>query len=118
MAAASPLCAAQLNQPPQEEQQFTSVIDDLPLMPGLKTDDDKDVLFIEPHAGRIAETEASGEVSIDQVYDFYRHSLPHMGWKVIDGRTYQREGETLRVDAEMSGKITTVRFTVKPASGN
>ncbi len=119
-ASAMPLCAAQLNsQPaPQGEQQFTSVIDDLPLMPGLKTVEDKDVLFIEPHEGRIAETEAMGAVDIDEVYNFYRRSLPHLGWKIIDGRTYEREGEHLRIDAHADGKITTVEFTVKPATKN
>ena len=118
---AIPLRAAQLNQNPPapaasaEEQQFASVIDDLPLMPGLKTEEDKDVLFVEPHEGRIAETEATGAVDINEVYNFYRRSLPHLGWKVVDGRTYEREGERLRIDAEASGKITTVQFTVKPA---
>ena len=110
------VAAATPNQNQPEEQQFTSVVDDLPLMPGLKADDDKDVLFIEPNAGRIAETEAKGEVTIDQVYNFYRHSLPHMGWKVIDGRTYERDGERLLIDAHSDGKNTTVRFSVKPVS--
>src|SRR5580704_4071886 len=106
IALSAPLYAAQLNQPPQEEQQFTSVIDDLPLMPGLKTVEDKDVLFVEPQAGRIAETEASGEVSIDEVYKFYHRSLPHLGWKALDARTYEREGERLRIDARSSGNTT------------
>jgi len=114
----APVVATPLNQNPPEEQQFTSVVDDLPLMPGLKAEDDKDVLFVEPHAGRIAETEAKGEVTIDDVYNFYRHSLPHLGWKAVDGRTYEREGERLRIDAETSGKITTVQFTIKPITAN
>jgi hypothetical protein len=114
----APLYAAPPGQNQASEQQFASVIDDLPLMPGLKTTEDKDVLFVEPHQGRIAETEASGEVPIDGVYDFYRHSLPHLGWKVIDGRTFEREGERLQIDARASGNVTTVRFTVKPAAAN
>ncbi len=114
----APVFAAKPAQTVPDEQQFATVVDDLPLMSGLTADEDKDVLFVEPNAGRIAETEAKGEVSIDQVYDFYRHSLPPLGWKVIDGRTYQREGERLRIDAQMSGKITTVQFTVKPTTAN
>jgi hypothetical protein len=110
--AAMPTFAA----PGPPEAQFTSVIDDLPLMHGLKTVEDTDVLFVEPHQGRIAETEASGSVAIDEVYNFYRRSLPHLGWKVIDGRTYERDGEHLLIDARGDGKITTVRFSVKPAS--
>ncbi|MDP9126766.1 MAG: hypothetical protein M3N08_00710 [Pseudomonadota bacterium] len=98
------------------EQEFTTVIEDLPLMPGLTTVQDGDVLFAVPHEGRIAETEASGPVAIDDVYNFYRRSLPHLGWKVIDGRTYQREKERLLIDARSDGKITTVQFSIKPAS--
>ena len=66
------------------------------------------------NSGRIAETNAIGPVDIDDVYKFYRHSLPHLGWKVVDTRTYVREGEQLRIDAHANQKITLVRFTVKP----
>ena len=111
-----PAFAADSDQPAASDQQFTSIIDDLPLMPGLKTVDDSDVLFVEPHEGRIAETQASGEVGIDKVYNFYRRSLPHLGWKVIDGRTYERDGDRLVIDAHADGKETVVRFSVKPAS--
>lgn len=110
-----PLQAATPNQAPAAEQQFTNVIDDLPLMPELKIVQDEDILFVEPHQGRIAETEATGAVDIDEVYNFYRRSLPHLGWKVIDGRTYQREGERLVIEAHADGRTTTVRFSVKPA---
>jgi hypothetical protein len=99
-----------------DEAQFASVIEDLPLMPGLKADDDRDVLFAEAQMGRIAETEAKGTVTIDAVYDFYRRTLPQLGWKVIDGRTYQREAEKLQIDATSSGTTTTVRFNVKPVA--
>jgi hypothetical protein len=99
-----------------DEAQFASVIEDLPLMPGLKADDDRDVLFAEPQ-GRIAETEAKGTVTIDSVYDFYHRTLPQLGWKIVDGRTYQRDSEKLRIDAASSGNTTTVRFNVKPVAG-
>jgi hypothetical protein len=98
------------------EPRFTNVIEDLPLMPGLQLMEDEDVLFVTPHSGRIAETNAIGSVDIDDVYKFYRRSLPHLGWKVVDSRTYVREGEKLRIDAHANAKITTVRFTVKPVS--
>lgn len=113
----APLAVASANAPPVSgNQEFTSVIDDLPLMPGLKTVEGSDVLFVEPHVGRIAETTASGTVMIDDVYNFYRRSLPHLGWKVIDGHTYVRDSEHLVIDAHADGQITTVQFSVKPAS--
>jgi len=94
--------------------QFSRVIDDLPLMPGLETVPEEDVLFIAPSAGRIAATTAQGLVDIDDVYHFYRRTLPQLGWEIIDGRTYSRDSEILRIDAHANGKLSTVRFSVQP----
>jgi hypothetical protein len=123
---ASPSLAVPINQPADadddtatapgsEEPRFANVIEDLPLMPGLQLVEDEDVLFSEPGAGRIAETNAIGPVTVTDVYKFYRRSLPHLGWKAIDTRTYERSGERLRIDAQTNEQVTTVRFTVKPA---
>jgi hypothetical protein len=122
----SPLCAAQLNasstladiQPSSSiaatETKFDPVIEDLPLMTGLAAVPDEETLFVAPHAGRIAESVAMGAVDIDEVYRFYRRALPHLGWQKIDGRTYRRHGEKLRINARAEGKVTTVHFSVKP----
>ncbi len=93
---------------------FARVIDDLPLMDGLAPRPEEDMLFVTPAAGRIAETTAEGTVDIDDVYKFYRRSLPHLGWMAVDGRTYRRDGELLRIDARAAGKLTTVQFSVTP----
>jgi len=125
---AMPLYAAQLNTQstlvdttppnlvpaPAHETKFAPAIDDLPLMPDLNPVPDEDTVFVVPSAGRIAQSTAEGPVDIDDVYKFYRRSLPHLGWKVVDARTYMREGEQLRIDAHANGKVTTVRFSVKP----
>ncbi len=96
--------------------QFARVIDDLPLMPGLALQDDKDVLFTSGDS-RIAETVATGSVRLEDVYNFYGQSLPQLGWKMIDDRTYERDGETLRIDVRGSDATRTayVRFTVGPS---
>jgi hypothetical protein len=93
---------------------FAKVIDDLPLMPGLQLVEGEDVLFAEPVLGRIAETSAEGAVDVDDVYDFYHKSLPGLGWKYIDARNYIRENDHLRIDAHAEGKVTMVRFSVRP----
>lgn len=103
---------------PQEESdqpQFTKVIDDLPLMPGLQLQDQDDVLFTTKLDGRIAETEAVGSVDIDDVYKFYHRTLPQLGWSVINGRSYRRENDVLRIEAKADGKMTHVHFSVKPS---
>ena len=96
------------------QTKFTPAIDDLPLMPNLNPVPQEDVIFVTQHAGRIAESTAQGPVDIDDVYKFYHSSLPHLGWKIVDARTYLRDGERLRIDAHADGKVTTVRFSVKP----
>ena len=93
---------------------FASAIDDLPLMDGLSPVADHDMLFVVPRQGRLAETVTEGTVDIDDVYRFYRHSLPQLGWTIVDGRTYDRGGERLRIDAHADGKVSTVRFSVHP----
>lgn len=94
---------------------FTTVIDDLPLMPGLSPVEEKDVLFVTSE-GRIAQTVAKGPVDIDEVYHFYQRSLPQLGWKKTSARTFERDGEKLRIDASSVNPkaVTIVRFSVQP----
>jgi hypothetical protein len=94
--------------------QFAKVIDDLPLMPGLQLIEDEDVLFASQGSGRIAETNAIGPVDVEEVYKFYRRSLPHLGWHSTDAHTFVRDNEQLRIDAHANQKITVVQFTIKP----
>lgn len=94
--------------------QFAGVIDDLPLMPGLTAETANDTLFVVPHTGRIAESTATGMVDVDDVYKFYHKSLPHLGWKAVNHRTYTREGDVLRIEAKANGKVTTVHFSIRP----
>ncbi|MER2520527.1 MAG: hypothetical protein ABTQ34_07555 [Bdellovibrionales bacterium] len=89
-------------------------IEDLPLMPGLSALRDEDTVFVVPHGGRIAESAAIGAVDVDDVYLYYKRSLPQLGWKASDARTYRRNGERLNILARANGKITTVQFSIKP----
>jgi len=125
-AASAPAEAAQVNShstlidrmftpsPPAPETQFAGAIPDLPLMPALEPQPEEDVSFATRN-GRFAESTAEGEADIDDVYKFYRRTLPHLGWTAVDGRTYERAHEQLRIEAHANGKVSTVHFTVKPA---
>ena len=108
------LCATDQTAPDPEPTQFTRVIQDLPLMPGLEPVEDEDVLFDAPGSGRIAETNAMGPVDTDDVYKFYKKSLPHLGWREFKAHTYRRANEELHIDARANQKITLVTFTVRP----
>ncbi|MDD5585473.1 MAG: hypothetical protein PHY92_00760 [Alphaproteobacteria bacterium] len=102
---------------PKSGTRFTKVIDDLPLMPGLAEQEDKDVLFI-AGPGRIAQTTATGMIDIDTVYQYYQKALPQLGWEAIDARTYERDNERLRLDVSGSnaGGLTVARFSVEPVT--
>jgi hypothetical protein len=96
---------------------FAKVIDDLPLMPGLTAQEDKDVLFV-AGPGRIAQTTATGMIDIDDVYYYYEDSLPQLGWKKINARIYERGGERLRLDVSGANPagLTIVCFSVEPVT--
>ena len=94
--------------------QFSNSINDLPIMPGLTLQPDEDVLFVTPSTGRIATSVATGIVDVDDVYRFYAKTLPQMGWKTSDKRSYFRDADQLTIKAHADGKLTRVEFTVTP----
>ena len=76
---------------------FISVIEDLPLMPGLIEDADGAMSF-DTANGRIAETIASGQVVPENVLGYYKRALPQLGWKRLTATRYRREDEVLIID--------------------
>ncbi len=97
---------------------FAKSIEDLPIMKGLEIEEDKDLIFIFG-SKRIAQTTLRGWVDIDEVYHFYRKVLPALGWKFLSMRQYERNGETLRLDASSANSegLTYVNFAVEPTKG-
>ncbi len=93
--------------------QFATVIDDLPLMPGLSVDPDGDLIF-STSTEQLKQTRAVGSVDIDDVYRFYAQTLPQMGWTKIDARRFRRDQDLLRIDAKADEKSTRVAFTITP----
>jgi len=95
---------------------FLSAIEDLPLMPGL-TEDVDGALQFDTANGRIAEITASGVASPSAVTDFYRRTLPQLGWQQVAPASYQREGEVLAIDVVELGANrieVEVHFRVSP----
>ena len=76
---------------------FISVIEGLPLMPGLSEDADGAMSF-DTANGRIAETIASGQVVPENVLGYYKGALPQLGWKRLTEKRYRREDEVLIID--------------------
>lgn len=93
---------------------FFERLDDVPVMPALQPVDNAGIEFDAP-SGRIVEAYAIGAVKRQAVLDFYRGTLPQLGWRVGAGNAFRREGEMLRLDFFGPDGELTVRFTVSPA---
>lgn len=76
--------------------QFSSYIDDLPIMPGL-SESDKGYAFDLYQGGRLAEARLSGQADAGVVRGFYAATLIQLGWKpsAADPYSYRRGRERL-----------------------
>lgn len=99
---------------------FVSVIQDLPLMPGLREAPDDGLVF-DTMAGRIVEAVAFGKVSRTDVLSFYGNTLPQLGWTYEKPTRFLREGEVLKLEFsdmekpdKKSASILMVRFSLSP----
>ncbi|MCC7017574.1 MAG: hypothetical protein IT564_10280 [Rhodospirillales bacterium] len=101
---------------PDEEAVFLSVIEDIPLMPGLVEDETRAIVF-DAAQGRLAETYARGRLAVEAVREFYGETLPALGWRA-DGETrWVREGEALTLEIQEGPDGIDARFSLSPARG-
>ncbi len=92
---------------------YVTGVADLPLMPGLTEVAGAGVVFDKP-SGRIVETYVQGEVGRDAVLDFYRRSLPALGWEAAGAAGFRREGEHLRLEFVSEEGPLVLRFSLHP----
>jgi len=93
---------------------FLPTLEDVPLMEGLSVDDG-DVMVFDTPEGRIAEAEAGGPVERDKVIEFYRTTLPHLGWMPNGKGGFEREQEVLELELSPPGAMPVkVKFRIKP----
>lgn len=115
--AAAPSAVLAQSRPAQGQRApaaFLSVIDDVPLMPGLAERPDAAVVFDKPE-GRIVETEATGRLARAEVLKFYAASLPQLGWHARGEGRFLRDREELALSfVSGPGGALTVRFTLSP----
>ena len=91
---------------------------DLPLMPGLTERPESAVVF--DHAtGQVATAVASGPVEPAAVRQFYRRTLPPLGWvpecaapTCVPPDRYRREGQALELALSPDRGETTARFLI------
>lgn len=93
---------------------FLSVMGDIPLMDGLQ-ELDLDTLVFDKPSGRIVQATAVGKgVKASSIAQFYRQTLPQLGWRNVAPNIFVREGEVLEIETVDSGDYGTVHFSVKP----
>jgi hypothetical protein len=92
---------------------FLSRLEDLPLVPGLSEDTRAGVSF-DTADGRIVEAFAHGNVTEHQVLDFYRETLPQLGWTAESPTEYRRGGERLRIALTPDAQGLVVRYSLSP----
>ena len=102
----------------QQATRFLSVMEDMPLMPGLEEAKDAAVTFDGP-TGRIIEAFVAGSIQADVVRAFYAATLPQLGWARQTNGEYRRDGEILRLEvapAPAGTKGADARFVLRPAT--
>jgi|DEB0MinimDraft_10_1074344.scaffolds.fasta_scaffold195799_1 hypothetical protein len=94
---------------------FVYGFEDLPLMDALTQVAGSSVLFDTPQ-GRIVQASATGQVERQTVLEFYRDTLPQLGWTLSQDGIFQREGETLRLEFTETDAALEVRFLIEPTA--
>lgn len=100
---------------PDEEAVFLSVIEDIPLMPGLVEDETRAIVF-DATGGRLAETYAQGRLAAKAVREFYGETLPALGWRSERDSRWVREGEALTLEIKEGPNGIDARFSLSPAA--
>ena len=97
---------------------FFDAFPDLPLMPGLTERPEAAVVF-DHAAGQVATAVASGPLEPAAIRQFYRRSLPPLGWvpecaapPCTPPDRYSRDGESLELELVPELGDTTARFVL------
>lgn len=75
---------------------FFSGIEDLPVTPGLREIQDESLIY-DTSAGRIVQAYAQGHLSSGSILEFYRVTLPQLGWQALGKKKFRRETEILEL---------------------
>jgi hypothetical protein len=96
---------------------YLSVMEDLPLAPGLKEVPGSALVF-DSAQGRIVEGYAAGKVERQKIVAFYGATLAQLGWTEFAPGRFHRESEELTIEfttPTSDGDLgNTVRFALSP----
>lgn len=101
---------------PVSAAEFVEGMEDVPLMNGLNQITKDDISFGNEETRLVEAYVTSKKIKFSELADFYRDSLPQLGWNYQGKREssllFYREGENLEVVKESSNPLI-VRFTLK-----
>jgi hypothetical protein len=92
---------------------FVAGTEDIPLMPGLRNQENTLVVFDKPQ-GRIVAVEARGKVTRAAAEKFYATSLPPLGWIADGPHRWSREGEGLQLEITGRDGDLHIGFSLAP----
>jgi hypothetical protein len=96
---------------------FLSVLDDVPVMPGMVELGDEAVAF-DAAAGRIVGAAIAGRprpgLDIGAVLAFYGASLPSLGWRAESPSRFVRDGEVLELAVTIAKGRIRLDFALRP----
>ncbi len=109
---ATPVLAQNSSKPPVTT--FFHVMNDVPVMPGLRELTDEAVNFDKPEGRIISATAVSDTVAPVAIKNFYGETLPQLGWLAQSDGSFVRDQERLKLIIEGKEGVSIIRFQVEP----
>ncbi len=102
--------------PIEANAEFVEGMSDIPLMDGMKQIHSANISFGNDESRFDEAYITSNKIVFDKVCDFYKNTLPQLGWKFLSHDStavhFEREAEVLDIALEKN-KPTLVRITLK-----
>jgi hypothetical protein len=108
--------AAGNNSQKPENQDYFSVLADIPLMPDMKELTDQSFVFDKAEGRVVGAVGFLSTSDTGRPIKFYETALAQLGWKPLKTGVFQRNNEQLVVKAEKLAQGALVRFQLSPLS--
>lgn len=93
---------------------FVPNLPDVP-MPAHFVADAETSSFFDSAEGRIAEVNAEGFGSEEEIVNFYKDTLPQFGWVRVDRLAYKKQGELLVMTVEKGRTLNAIKYQLRPS---
>lgn len=94
---------------------YFELIPDLPIMEGMQPIPEESAVFDKAQGRIVIQIAKSDSLSKEQIKEFYKQTLPALGWKYQRNSVYLREGEALEIEIFFENQKNKVKFFLRPA---